>query len=386
MGPILSAGWAVAAREDAPSGAEEMIARQLDPIRTLVLRDCLRALDYGWAAFEKVWTVGRTPGSNRREVRLTKLKPLLVDLTRVVVERGSGRFAGLFQPGIYLPASHSLLYSYDREGDELYGRSRLENCRAAWMQWLEASKAAEQYDRKVAGVFVMVHYPDGKSYGPQGQLLDNYQIARGLARSLSAGNPIVVPRGQSSVLSDEQTDNGKSWIIELLEDRGGRQDSFIERLRYLDSLKLRGYLKPERSLLEAGSGTRADADTHHQAGLADSELLYADILRHLNWYLVDPLLEANFGSAARGSVWLEPAPLRRERLQHLAAMLQHVMHSPEGNRQTTAMLDLPAVMDLLEIPRLDEPVNDSGHDDINRSSPERSDEPASGSSPPATNA
>ncbi|MCC5829029.1 MAG: hypothetical protein JJU36_06230 [Phycisphaeraceae bacterium] len=352
MGPILSAGWAVEARTDAPGGAEAMIRRQLDPIRTLVLRDCLRAMDYGWAGFEKVWSTGRDPATGRPELRLARVKPLLADITRIMVEKDNGRFAGFLQGRAYVPVSHALLYTYDREGDELYGRSRLENCRDAWRQWQGASESAERYDRKVAGVYVMVHYPPGRSVGPGGRTMDNFQIAQQLAASITANRPVVVPRSldeQETRLPGET--DPKAWLIELKEDRGGRHGDFIQRLRYLDAIKVRGYLRPERSLLEASEGTRADAETHVEAGLADSELVYGDILRHLNWHVVDPLLAWNHGESARGTVWLQPAPLRARRLSAMSDLLEKVLAHPEGGNRVVGSLDLPAVLDLLDVPR-----------------------------------
>ena len=351
MGPIMAAGWSVQARGDAPPGAVELIHHQLDPLRTMLLREALRAVDHGWAGFEKVFTHRVIDG--RRRIVLERLKPLLVDITDIIIDRATGRFAGFRQGTVTVDAAHALLYSYDREGDAHHGRSRLENCRAAWEAWQQAQKAAAAYDRKVAGVFVVIHYPPGSSIGPGGQQRDNFAIARDLAESLSAGKPIIIPKLLDALADDRalMDPSQRAWTIELMEDKGGRQGDFIERLRYLDALKVRGYLRPERSVLEAAHGTRADADAHGDVALTDAELLYGDIVAQLNREVVDQLLALNYGQTARGSVWLKPAPLRGPRLATLRAMVQRLSAEPQARQQMLARLDLDAVFDLLELPR-----------------------------------
>ncbi len=104
-------------------------------------------------------------------------------------------------------------------------------------------------------------------------------------------------------------------------------------------------------MLEAAHGTRADADAHGDVALTDAELLYGDIVAQLNGDVVDQLLALNYGQAARGSVWLKPAPLRGPRLATLRAMVQRLSAEPQARQQMLARLDLDAVFDLLELPR-----------------------------------
>ena len=174
---------------------------------------------------------------------------------------------------------------------------------------------------------------------------------------MSAGKPIIIPKVLDALADDRalMDPSQRAWTIELMEDKGGRQGSFIERLRCLDSLKARGYLRPERSLLEGSGGTRADADAHGDVALTDAELLYAEIVSTINRQMVDQLLSLNFGHVARGSVWLKPGPLRGRRLATLRTMAEKLAQQAEGREAMLSRLDVDAVFDLLELPRLGEP-------------------------------
>ena len=83
----------------------------LGPLRQSLIRDALRALEFGWAGFEKIWRI-----QNGRRV-LARLKPLLWDCTEILVDE-HGNPAGLLnrplegirQP-VILAAGKYFLYS-----------------------------------------------------------------------------------------------------------------------------------------------------------------------------------------------------------------------------------------------------------------------------------
>jgi hypothetical protein len=217
---------------------------------------------------------------------------------------------------------------------------------------------AARYDRKVAGVIVVVHYPPGRSKDKLGAEQDNADIAQRLLDSIAGGKGIAIPNELASFTDErDPTSGGKTkWIVSLLEDKGGRQAGFGDRLRYLDSLKLRGYLRPERAALEGQFGTKAEAGVHGEIGALDSDLLHADMVRILNWHVVDTLLAINFGEDARGSVYITPAKIADDRAAYYRELLKQVFSGPNGAELFQLWLDTDAMIDLADLPKSQEVV------------------------------
>lgn len=353
--PILAGSWSYEAADEAADEQVEFIRQNADPRREFLLAAALRSLDYGWAAFEKVFEVegGR--------LVLRRIKPLLHDITEVLIDQATGRFAGLLQRGrVVIPLEKSLLFTHNQEADDYYGKPRLENCRASWQSWQQADEAAGRYDRKVAGVIPVVHYPTHPAVirDRDGRERPVHEVALELVNSICAGKGLAVPN--EVPLADDRDGVGperRRWIVELLEDKGSRQPGFIERLRYLDSLKMRGYLRPERIALEGQHGTLAEAGEHGDLALTDGDMIHQELVRVINWHLVDQLLELNFGRQARGSVWIAPAPLQDAKLLTARKIIDQWAATPDGREDLRLWLDMDAILDLVALPKSEQVID-----------------------------
>ena len=345
MAPIIGNTWSIQSKDDTPEDRVTFIEEMLDPMLRHIVKNMLRSMDYGWAGFEKVFEI--------RDGRYTlkRLKPLLHDITQIDIDN-NGKFQGFKQASVSLPVEKALLFTLDREGDNHYGRPRLENIRQTWAWWNQVNDGATRYDNKIAGVMPVVHYPPGQSTDKDGIERDNYEIAQRLLDAMAAGKGIAVPNRKAM---DDDSD-GKEWSIELMEDKGSRQPGFIERLRYLDSLKFRGYLRPERSALEGQFGTKAEAETHGDLGLLDGEQLQIDLAETVNWHVVDQLLVLNFGEDARGSVSFEPNPLQDASAQFARDMIKAMTATPDGREFLRVWIDFEQVVELTKLPTLPDPV------------------------------
>src|SRR5581483_2485372 len=93
--PILAGSWSMTSDDGAPDEWRTFISAQINRIRPPLVRDALRALEFGWYGFEKIFDIvdGR--------LVLRALKPLLPELTEILVDAG-GNFAGLRQPEVTL--------------------------------------------------------------------------------------------------------------------------------------------------------------------------------------------------------------------------------------------------------------------------------------------
>jgi len=351
MAPIVAGAWSYESGAEAPDGAVALVRRNLEAQRGYIVKECLRALDFGWQGFEQIYRYRAADG----RVELARLKPLLQDITRLLIDPATGNVTGLQNGEAVLPVEKVMLYVCDATPDNPYGRARLENVRGAWSAWLDCNQGAARYDRKIAGVIPVVHYPPGLGYDIGGAVVDHFTLATRLLDSISAGKGLAVPNEFAADADDRESSRPekRKWIIELLEDRGGRQPGFVERLQYLDALKFRGYLRPERTGLHtAGAGLgQADVTQHAELALADGELLHQEIAAAVSTQIVDPLLTLNFGPAAMGTVRIVPAPLTDRKVTLFAELLQTVAKSPEGLSLLLSQLDFDAVLDVLGVPR-----------------------------------
>ncbi len=371
ISPILSSSWAYEVRRPdgrrprrAPVAGDgaltdpldrlladraRFIASQLDPIRAPFLTEALRALDFGWRPFEKVYAL------QSGQVVIRTLKPLLPDFTFIQVD-DRGHFAGLSQMDVELPPQACFVVTYDGEAGNLYGRSRHENARHVYAAWLQLDERTVQLAHKVASIVPMVHYPLGQSRDQNGAVRDNGELADVILAGLGSGRGVKLPNlfaNSDDPRISAELSGQSAWQIGFLDSPQAAPclTGMTDRQRYYDQLMFRAWLRPERTGLESRYGSRADAHRHTDTAVMDSELLHRDVCRQLNANVVDDLLTLNFGPDAAGSVYITPAPVQDEKRETLAALVEAAWKDPATLADTLRKTDMDAVMDVLEIPR-----------------------------------
>lgn len=351
--PIVANSWRwKKRRDDVPDEWVDFVKAILDPLRQAIVRDALRALEFGWAGFEKIWEI-----QNDRRI-LRRLKPLLWDCTDILVD-DHGNACGLLnrppgQPPVVLRGEKYFLYTFDGEAGNPYGRSRHENVRQAWGQSEEIRQRLAQYMKKVAGIIVQLHYPEGTTRDSAGAERPNQWLGQQVLDAVSAGRSVMFPNGFAST-ADLRTAYelaGKSpWQLSSFEAGGADHAPGIKLiLEYYDALIFRGWLRPERSGLESRHGSRADAQAHTDSGTLDSELIDRDLADAITRDVVDDLLIFNFGRKARGAIAVEPAPIETDSLASLRDVLTTLLS--KGDAQVTSRIDANALLDQLCVPRM----------------------------------
>ena len=350
--PIVANSWGWSKRNGAPQAWLDFAKSVLEPMRTKALTDGLRALAFGFAAFEKVW--------DKRDGRvvLAKLKPLLPEITSILTDR-HGNLRGLRNqppgdPPRDLIGSKAFLYSYDAEFGNFYGRSRHENIREIWSQALQTVQRMAQYHKKIAGVIAQLHYPEGTSRDAAGVERSNDIIAQQILEAVSMGKSVRFPNLFASIDDPSTAADlaGKSqWVLSQF-DPGGKDYSpgLLNALAYYDRLLFRGWLRPERVGLESTTGTRADAEQHSQTSVLDSELVDRDFAAAFNTGVVDDLLTINFGPSARGAVWIDPSPISDVKTQVAQAVLVAMLRNAHARPTTAQCVDIPALLQDLDLP------------------------------------
>lgn len=347
--PILIGAWSVEGDDDAPDERIQFISDNMLPLRNEIMGAALYGTkDFGWQGFEKVFEY------YQGQVWLTKCKPLLQDLTQILIDKMTGAYAGLRQCNplpIDLLLDKAMLVNSDVEGTNWFGEGVLEIVRETYNQWREANAGAARYDTKIAGSHWVVYYPAGKSQY-KGTLTDNYTVALDILASLESSGGVVVPRLLAAFVDElNAKPENFGWLIDLKEDSGGRQPTFIDRLKYLDALKVRCYNIPERAILEGEFGTKAEAGEHKDAALTYMELVHFLITTQINRQTVDQLLVMNYGPDAEGTVYLMPSPIADEAKLFLRELYKAIVTNAQGFMEEFGTIDTDALKDRLGIPK-----------------------------------
>jgi hypothetical protein len=362
LSPIMRNTWDFKSRDGAPPEWLDFVRQNIQPQRSRLIRDGLRALDYGWFGGEIVWE------ARDGQLWINRVKPLLPDVTNILADDG-GNFSGLENragnaPPVTLAADEgkAFLFTYDGEIDNLYGRSRHENIRQqAWGLSLQVAEKLGQYLKKVAGLVIQLHYPEGTSRDAAGAERSNDFLAQQILDAVSQGKSVRLPNLFASVVADGSDPRsldaaaalaGKSqWVLSAFE--AGAADhaaGLLAALQYLDRLMFRGWLRPERVGLESTHGTRADAKEHTDTGILDSELVDMDFADAVNRQLVNPLLIANFGAPARDAVVIEPNPLADDATETNRRVIEALLANPAIGPGVAAKMDIDALLADLGVP------------------------------------
>lgn len=341
--PNLTASYVVESDEGEDDPVREAVAATVDPLWPFLMHNILFALDYGWQPFEKVWAV------EDGLLAVAKLKPLLPDNTSILVDE-HGAFAGLKQHGVELSPENCFVMTYDAEAGNLYGRSRHENIRDVWTDARTLRKKQSTYNAKVAGVIPIIEYPEGTSRDRNGAEQDNYELAEKVLKALGSGNGVAMPNTLARFASDlarqgVSLESLKAWHIKLLEVRGNHGAGFVAQRRYSDSLLLRGWLIPERVATEGQFGTKAEATAHADIALVIADQFFESIIRHVNWFLIDPFVAYNFGTARVGTVRLEAVGLDRAQRAFYRSLIEKVLGNPAN---VDVLLDLVELREMAE--------------------------------------
>lgn len=360
MAPGVLSSWSVEKKdEQTPDQWVDYVSETLLPARPQIMETALGGgNDFGWQGWEKVFRLEEQgPFAGRITV---KLKALLHDITEIMVEE-TGGFFGFRQErdDVTVPREQSLLVPLRSEAQMYHGNGLLINAFDTHTQWCQSNDGAGRYDQKIAGAHWVVRYPQGTTPVTtvelgvttfDGTRKGNREIALEMISALKASGSVVLPA---------VTEGAAEWGIELVGDENGKQASFNDRLKYLDSLLLRAFLVPERSALEGQFGTKAESEAQFDVALMIQQMAVNYITCMINWHVVDQLLVLNYGEAARGQVWFGAAPLVDTQAEFLRKVYDRILENDITMLEESANIDKSAMRDRLDIPTAEgEPLVD----------------------------
>jgi hypothetical protein len=366
--PIIHTPWTIKANKQAPSVAKEFIEDIFRHTRDWLLQGSIYgALDFGWMPYELVYEP-----TKRGRITITKFKQLLQDYTTILIYMDSGDFAGYTnwpQYNVYgfsssqdrsrsgweieIDEQYAMNINLEVEGTDWYGISASCALDSLCKEWDDVNKTANRYDKKVAGATWVVWYPVGVTKY-KGTEKSNDEIATNVLASLEASGGVAIPDEIQEWVQDLEDsidkDTKGKWRIELISAQTTSQNSFSDRQKYLDALKVRVFGIPERSLLEGKFGTKAEAETHAEIGLSTVDTKHRLIVQQYNKCAVNKVLKYNWGEKAIDSVWIEVAPIVSSKFNHLKEIYRMVLQSPSIGAIEAQNLDMKALREELSIP------------------------------------
>jgi len=352
--PIIHTPWIYQTTKDAPSDAPEFIRLNLESIRLWTLQTAVYGiLDFGWQPFEVIYY------PEDGQIWLDWCKPLLQEYTTILVYLNNGRFAGYvneptkvgeFAEDSIIWEEYALHTMFVQEGTSWYGHSVYDSLYDTQKYYDNVNKTADRYDRKIAGATWVVWYPVGVTLYNNVET-PNDVIANEVLARLEASGAVAIPDEVQEFMSDsiEKEMIGK-WRIELITSNSSTQSSFIDRLKYLDSLKMRAFGIPERSVLEGTHGTKAEAGEHTNIALGTIGTKHLILCEAINKYITRRLLTLNYGKEYRDCVKVMPAPIVSAHYETLKEIYRLIIQSPETLLKEFDKIDTSQIRSALDIP------------------------------------
>ena len=255
----------------------ETIAQELTeiwtPIHPFVVRRGLSSIQFGWAPFEKEFKIGnihiKIPRKGKKplnkvlkdHVTIKQFLDLHTESWEPYYDK-EGSLAGLkanYNIGTQnniMPARKAFIVTNQMEFGNLKGKTRFEQVYRAWFSHRAVQMFCDRYYERKADPPIRATAPTERSVNTAGQTVDSMQYMQGQLGGLKHGGEMILP-----FVIDEATKKLKFWAEPMnFPERG---DLFLSYLNYLDALKIRGMLQPEKALLQsmAGQGTYAETST-----------------------------------------------------------------------------------------------------------------------------
>ena len=351
--PVKASAWSVVS-EGANDAQRQFVEDQIIPLRSRLLSDLAFALDFGFAAFEKVWAITSDGGTR---LVVDKLKALKPEKTEIQVLETTGGFAGIKNEKTLLGPSKCFVFTNDREVQDYYGRSRHENIKREYMAWEELLNRIGVLAKKVSGSIPIIKYPEGSGQDASGRKQSNADNAMAILNALSSALGVTMPNtlsawAQQFITAGVDVKQLGAWDIDFLESSSGHATDLLAALQHLEKLMVRGWYVPERATTEATlAGSRADSEQALDLAFLVAEDVAGQIDDAVNRWLVNPILLYNFGAAAVDTVRVEHQPVMDDAKRMIAGIDKEVLVNPNNIDLLTRVLDFDAMLDRAELPR-----------------------------------
>jgi hypothetical protein len=328
------------------SEIEEFVKTNLKELKATILRDATRALEYGFAPFERRWIFNKKQGVYFYK-EFIPLNPAFVTILVDKDKKGFGGIKHEFQDTkTTLRAPYECyVYSHDVKFSNLYGISQV---MFAWLPWI-LDREFWRYHALAAQEFgvptLIGKAPAGDgTYKVKGQKVQipHHEILGIIMDSIRNRSNVTLP--------------GMDYVIEMLMAKRTTAWDFEKDHKLLDLQKARAILVPSE-LWREGGGSYAKARTQSFWFEIVIEAKLFDIAQSVMRHIIKPLIMMNFQKdkdvmPPMGEFYFEP------HLPNITAYLEKLTLSPEA-AEAREEIDWEKVFTSFKVPLKDEEEEDS---------------------------
>jgi len=369
--PLMALPWRI---ESDNEDIAQFCEYALKIVWKTLMKSLLTAVDFGFAAHEKVWqrkeilvqSIKRSgDGDDGEKVRkkthfkgdaviYKEFKPMYPSSVLMKFEKDV--FVGIEQTGVFgmtdkdspqIPARKSFVFTHDKEFGNMFGRSRLKPSYKIWY-WKELMyQFMMQYYERRGSPPIIVTAPPGESVDSGGTVKDNLVVALDLGASFINNSTGALPY--------EESGSGREnmWSVDyLLDDRRGTM--FIDVINHLDAKCFLALWVPERLGERQTGGSFAETNIIVDLFLLSEKALITEIEDHVNKFILPQLVEFNFVKSKRAPAYLKMDQLdwnRRLAVKEIfIEMLRNVDTMVQAGIAPRVMPALEKMAGILEIP------------------------------------
>lgn len=369
----LGLNWRIESDNPVQRALVEKVIGKIYKATTWALTDAVRM---GFACAQKCWDVEEMKiysreGKTKKTVLdeeiyyLDKVKFMHPKSIRMRVDR-KGNFLGVTQYNPYpnsvttafrrINKNELVLYSHNMEYGNWFGETRLKNCYPAWYWSMVLMQFMLKYYERRGQPLTLVRAPPGTRTDNAGLQVSNIDHALKVGQGAISNSVVALP----SDLHKET--NLYQWTYEVVKD-DQRGEMFIDALKHMDSLKLRGLFVPDKM------GLAADSSPHSASGssagdtldvfIMTEQALINDLEEVFNSQIIPDVLRYNFPKEQ-----IEDAFLKIEKLDYNKKLLMKdvflrmIMLAGSGVRDGRNPKFLPSFRKLAAI--LDLPMDQFG--------------------------
>lgn len=303
--PILAQNYRI---ECANPKIAAVVDAAIRPIYKKLLKSMLRAIQFGFAAGEKVWKKVKlridvegddgknTTIYNRYTVIPKKIKFVHPKSIRIIRNEKSEDIEYVTQTKNYfnvngkripkIHISNMIWFALDDEYGNFFGSSRYKNSYQAWYWFQIVVQFMLRYLERRGAPAAVGQAPFGSTTNADGEKVANIDTILEAAYALVSNSAVAIP-------SQYDKNGNELWKLKLIEDEQ-RGDLFLEVLRYLNLMKLRGMFVPDKVGTAEGSSTNATTEGHTDVHLLNEEALTQFCEDCLNTQLIPDIIKYNF--------------------------------------------------------------------------------------------
>ena len=359
---VVRPGFSIVAKEGVGDEMKDFARQKVAEFYDDMARDASRGcIDFGYQGFEVVYT------EKDGMICFDHFKPLLHEVTQILIYSDTGEFAGFLQDfASYYPSSPLIVtlnqnqcmhVGYNVEGTNWYGRPIMLNVEEAYDSKQIIETNATEYDGRVAAAHWAVYYPPGENpiveNGEEtGEYEDNKTIALGVLRALLSTGSAVIPSEVEKKIEElgDNSDSKSTWRIELLTAARTSGAPYNERLKYKDTEFARGFGYAERAVFEGQFGTKAESEVHAEGSMGGPQEVAITICHALSMQVLPNLMEYNYGPEYRNSVYCVANPTTDTEMAYMKALYDKLITQGEIALSEYDAIDMFQLGEMLNIP------------------------------------